>query len=135
MPCQRRRRRCGALLPHHFTIAPVAVLRQQDAGAVYFLWHFPAGCPGWLLATTVPCPARTFLPRRFASQKRSSGGGRQTRSLNCLFKYQLRLIIAKVCLIFYFSSSDFYMFFEVLIIGIGEITSEVDAATFLPHLG
>jgi len=34
--------------------------------AVYFLWHFPAGHPGWLLATTVPCPARTFLPRRFA---------------------------------------------------------------------
>jgi hypothetical protein len=29
--------------------------------AVYFLWHFPAGRPGWPLATTVPCPARTFL--------------------------------------------------------------------------
>jgi len=30
--------------------------------AVYFLWHFPAGRPGWPLATAVPCPARTFLP-------------------------------------------------------------------------
>jgi len=29
--------------------------------AVYFLWHCPAGHPGWLLATTVLCGARTFL--------------------------------------------------------------------------
>ena len=29
--------------------------------AVCFLWHCPAGRPGWLLATTLPCGARTFL--------------------------------------------------------------------------
>jgi hypothetical protein len=38
-------------------------------GAVYFLWHFPAGHPGSALPTTLPCGARTFLgaaagPRR-----------------------------------------------------------------------
>lgn len=29
--------------------------------AVCFLWHYPAGCPGWLLTTTLLCGARTFL--------------------------------------------------------------------------
>jgi len=29
--------------------------------AVCFLWHFPASHLGWLLATTLPCGARTFL--------------------------------------------------------------------------
>ena len=29
--------------------------------AVCFLWHCPAGCPGWALPTTLPCGARTFL--------------------------------------------------------------------------
>jgi hypothetical protein len=85
LPCRRRRRRRGALLPHHFTftqhlfdsvvLQQLVAIIQYDAEhqiaaqtesnkcwAVYFLWHFPAGCPGWPLATTVPCPARTFLP-------------------------------------------------------------------------
>jgi hypothetical protein len=29
--------------------------------AVCFLWHCPAGRPGWLLTITLPCEARTFL--------------------------------------------------------------------------
>jgi uncharacterized protein len=29
--------------------------------AVCSLWHFPAGHPGWVLPTTPPCGARTFL--------------------------------------------------------------------------
>ena len=29
--------------------------------AVYFLWHFPAGHPGWALPTTLLCGVRTFL--------------------------------------------------------------------------
>ena len=87
LPCQNRHRFCGALLPHHFTIAPstyfenqlsntiksiftnqaatiplTSILKISAGSAVYFLWHFPAGRPGWPLATAVPCPARTFLP-------------------------------------------------------------------------
>src|SRR5690606_20920559 len=31
------------------------------AAAVCFLWHFPAGHPGWALPTTLLCGARTFL--------------------------------------------------------------------------
>ena len=27
----------------------------------YFLWHFPAGYPGWALPTTLLCGVRTFL--------------------------------------------------------------------------
>ena len=46
-------RNAGELLPHLFTLTAYA--------AVYFLWHFPAGHPGWLLATILPCGARTFL--------------------------------------------------------------------------
>lgn len=34
LPCRRRCRLRGALLPHHFTLTP--------EGAVYFLWHFPS---------------------------------------------------------------------------------------------
>jgi len=52
-------RGAGALLPHRFTLAPAA--GGPVAGAVYFLWHFPAGHPGSVLPTTLPCGARTFL--------------------------------------------------------------------------
>jgi hypothetical protein len=52
---------CGAggLLHHRFTLA-VAV-RKRTATAVCFLWHCPAGHPGSVLPTTLPCGARTFL--------------------------------------------------------------------------
>ena len=45
----------------HFTLT--RTLSPDGAGfrAVCFLWHFPAGHPGWALPTTVPCGARTFL--------------------------------------------------------------------------
>jgi hypothetical protein len=48
---------CGAggLLHRLFTLTPAG------AGAVCFLWHFPAGHPGSALPTTLPCGARTFL--------------------------------------------------------------------------
>jgi hypothetical protein len=74
LPCRRRRRRRGALLPHHFTIAPAAVLRQQDAGAVSFLWHFPVGCPGWPLATTNALACSDFPPPPFCFAKTKQWG-------------------------------------------------------------
>ncbi len=40
------------------------------ARAVCFLWHCPAGHPGWMLSTTLPCGVRTFLS---AVAPRSSG--------------------------------------------------------------
>ncbi len=48
---------CGAggLLPHPFTLA------SGMPEAVCSLWHFPAGHPGWPLATVLLCGARTFL--------------------------------------------------------------------------
>src|SRR5690606_7020245 len=46
------------------TVSPLPAVRP----AVCFLWHFPAGHPGLLLATTLPYGVRTFLgggsPRR-----------------------------------------------------------------------
>ncbi len=44
----------GGLLHHRFTLT-------HTKWAVYFLWHFPAGHPGWVLPTTLLCGARTFL--------------------------------------------------------------------------
>ena len=38
LPCRRRRRQRGALLPHRFTLAAAVTLR---AAAVCFLWHCP----------------------------------------------------------------------------------------------
>ncbi len=49
--------RCALTAPFHRCLCS----GKPKSSAVYFLWHFPAGRPGWLLATTVPCPARTFL--------------------------------------------------------------------------
>jgi hypothetical protein len=43
----------GGLLHHRFTLT--------DFSAVYFLLHFLAGYPGWLLTTAVLFGARTFL--------------------------------------------------------------------------
>jgi len=47
--------RAGGLLHHRFTLTAV------ETAAVCFLWHCPAGHPGWALATTLPLGARTFL--------------------------------------------------------------------------
>lgn len=47
----------GGLLHHPFTLTSSTEVDE----AVCFLWHCPAGRPGWLLATTTPCGARTFL--------------------------------------------------------------------------
>lgn len=50
----------GGLLHHRFTLAH-ACSWWSGSWAVCSLWHCPAGHPGWLLATTLPCGARTFL--------------------------------------------------------------------------
>jgi hypothetical protein len=57
LPCRRRCRRRGALLPHHFNLA-VTLAR---AWAVYFLLHFPWARAPQALPGAVPCGARTFL--------------------------------------------------------------------------
>jgi hypothetical protein len=78
LPCHRRYRRCGALLPHHFTLAA----RPAEAGrgfAVCFCGTFPGVAP----AGRYPAPcfhgARTFLPS-FAARAaiRPSGEGIKT---------------------------------------------------------
>jgi hypothetical protein len=50
------------------TISPLPV-PTEGSSAVYFLWHFPAGRPGWSLATTVALPCSDFPPcAAFATQ-------------------------------------------------------------------
>ena len=45
------------LVVSYTAVSPLPTLPS----AVCFLWHFPAGHPGWALPTTLPCGARTFL--------------------------------------------------------------------------
>ena len=52
----------GALLPHLFTFACTRLTCGRAIGRV-FLWHFPAGFPGWELPTALLCGVRTFLER------------------------------------------------------------------------
>ena len=59
LPCRRRRRRRGALLPHPFTLARRAIRRCR---AVCFLWHFPWGRPRRALPGTV-VPRSPDFPR------------------------------------------------------------------------
>src|SRR5687767_565072 len=49
----------GALVVSYTTVSPLPSGRSR--AAVCFLWHCPAGHPGWALPTTLPCGARTFL--------------------------------------------------------------------------
>jgi len=44
----------------YLTFSP---LPPRIVEVVSFLWHCPAGYPGWLLAITLPYGARTFLER------------------------------------------------------------------------
>jgi hypothetical protein len=48
-----------ALVVSYTTVSPLPGAVRPPA--VCFLWHFPAGHPGWALPTTLPCGARTFL--------------------------------------------------------------------------
>src|SRR6185295_1647112 len=60
--CHLPYRKCGALLPHLFTLthlrSPFGELRR----AVYFLCHCPSSCPDRELPGALPCGVRTFLP-------------------------------------------------------------------------
>jgi len=49
----------GALVVSCTTVSPLPPGRNREA--VCSLWHCPAGHPGWVLPTTSPCGARTFL--------------------------------------------------------------------------
>ncbi len=64
------------LLPHDFNLACACrrAARRTDhrPSAVWFLLRFPSGCPGSSLTTSLPCGARTFLPRTVLVRRRSS---------------------------------------------------------------
>src|SRR5215211_15702 len=45
----------GTLVVSYTTLSPLP--RPRGVPAVCFLWHFPAGHPGWALPTTLPCGA------------------------------------------------------------------------------
>ena len=71
----------------YLTFSP---LPPAEAGGGYFLWHFPAGRPGWLLTITLLYGARTFLGTGFPATRppgqliRGSSIGRNHESCSCL---------------------------------------------------
>jgi hypothetical protein len=65
LPCRRRCRRRGALLPHHFTLAARRPEGRNGFGGV-FLWHFPWGRPRRALPGTVPPWSPDFPPSPLA---------------------------------------------------------------------
>ncbi len=56
----------GMLVVSYTTVSPLPrrtceAALVRSARAVCFLWHCPAGLPGWALPTTLLCGVRTFL--------------------------------------------------------------------------
>ena len=87
LPGSRYYYRDGELLPRHFTLIPIRPDKSGLFGTVYFLWHYPSGCPAPPLAGILPGGARTFLPprrpdaRQRRTPKRADGdGGRPAAS-------------------------------------------------------
>ena len=93
LPCDRRYRRPGELLPRRFTLtervrgAQLAPRLPEPSSAVCFLLHCPRGHPHQPLTGILSCGARTFLPlierRRVSAGAlplRKSAGDRSGRS-------------------------------------------------------
>src|SRR5688572_13407029 len=62
-----------ALVVSYTAVSPLPPATRRPSAAVCSLWHCPAGHPGWVLPTTLPCGARTFLGERLR------GGTRRDR--------------------------------------------------------
>lgn len=60
LPCSRRYRRPGELLPRRFTLTATPLFREGAAD--FSLLHFPRGHPHQSLTGIPPYGARTFLP-------------------------------------------------------------------------
>jgi len=52
------------LVSSYLTVSPLPSTQPVECSAVCFLWHFPARRRDWVLPSTLPCGARTFLPSR-----------------------------------------------------------------------
>jgi hypothetical protein len=76
----------GALVRSYRTVSPLpdpfgsGFPETTRPSAVCFLWHFPASRPDWLLASTLPCGAPTFLDT-IAVVPRPPGRGSVHRAL------------------------------------------------------
>lgn len=49
------------LVRSYRTVAPLPVEGYKTFFGGLFLWHYPWGCPHWVLPSTLPYGARTFL--------------------------------------------------------------------------
>jgi len=72
----------AAAVRSYRTISPLPEPREGPS-AVCFLWHFPWDYSRWPLATTAPCPARTFLP----ASRKATQSDRPSRPLRFTIYY------------------------------------------------
>ena len=66
--------RCALTAPFHPYLSPAL---PPAPSAVSFLWHFPSAHAAQALPGTLPCGARTFLPRRGAWRDCPAGSWKQ----------------------------------------------------------
>ena len=65
----------GTLVVSYTAVSPLPPCQRDGWAshrlleAVYFLWHCPAGHPGWALPTTLLCGVRTFLNGAWAPSR------------------------------------------------------------------
>jgi hypothetical protein len=88
LPCRPCHHERGALLPHRFTLAAAC------AEAVCSLWRCPASRLGWTLSSTLPCGARTFLPRAIRARAGVRPDGSDRGGLYSIFSSMARLDIS-----------------------------------------
>ncbi len=77
-------------VPDH--LAALASCSADRPSAVSFLLRFPSGRPGSVLPTSVPCGARTFLPRTVSVRRRSSVHLRQGQRRSRVARQQSRAL-------------------------------------------
>ena len=73
LPCRRRCRLRGALLPHPFTLTRIPLPEPKKGQAVCFLWRFPWGHPRRTLSGTVSPWSPDFPPHSRATAVRPTG--------------------------------------------------------------
>src|SRR5512132_1925605 len=95
LPCRRRRRRRGALLPHPFTLAGGPLPRP----AVCFLWHCPWGRPRRALPGTV-FPWSPDFPPPPPRKRRRRPSGRLARLMVVTRQHKARSAATDVSTVF-----------------------------------
>jgi hypothetical protein len=96
LPCRRRHRRRGALLPHHFTFTP-AFSRESKSGGCVVSAALSRGSPRVAVSHHRALSCSDFPPLPFCFAYRSNRGDRPAHSINYHRALQYYTIITMKC--------------------------------------